>query len=77
MIVAASQVTMDGPLGTLQFLIATVLGFITGPISLLAPFMMSSASAAAVEAPATVRSGAIDDAPKQVGSAVADGRWRR
>lgn len=69
MFIAASQVTMDGPFGTLQFLIATGLGFISGPISLLMPFLQGSASAAAAEAPAAGRSGLPDDAPTPTGSA--------
>lgn len=69
MFVAASQVTMDGPFGTLQFLIATGLGFISGPISLLMPFLQGSASAAAADAPAAGRSVLADDAPTPTGAA--------
>jgi hypothetical protein len=69
MFFAAPQVTMDGPFGTLQFLIATGLGFISGPISLLAPFVQNPASAAAAEAPGTGRSGLAGEAPNQTGSA--------
>lgn len=56
MLVAASQVTMDGVFGTLQFLISTSLGFLLGPLGLLAPFVSSSASAAAAAELASVRS---------------------
>lgn len=61
MVVAAGQVTIDGPLGTLQWVIALGLGFLTGPLGLLAPFVGNSASSAAAEVPDAGRAGSAED----------------
>lgn len=55
MLVAASQVTVDGPLGSFQFLLYTGVGFLLGPLGLLAPIISGSASAAAAAKPASAR----------------------
>lgn len=47
MVIAASQVTLDGPFGTLQWLISTGLGFLTGPLGLFVLVTSQPASAAA------------------------------
>lgn len=63
MLAGASTVTMDGPFGTLQFLIATGLAFITGPLGLLSIFLNSSTSAAAAEIPGAGRSAPAGELP--------------
>lgn len=65
MLAGASTVTMDGPFGTLQFLIATGLAFIGGPLGLLSIFLNSSASAAAAELPGAGRSVSASEVPAQ------------
>lgn len=66
MLAGASTVTMDGAFGTLQFLIATGLAFIGGPLGLFTVFMnssASSASSAAAEVPGGGRPVAGDEVP--------------
>jgi len=71
MLAGASTVTMDGPFGTLQFLIATGLTFITGPLGLLSTFLNSSASAAAAEVPGAGSSVSADKMPAQAAATAA------
>lgn len=60
MLAGASTVTMEGGFGTLQFLIATGVAFLSGPLGALSMLLQSAAPAAAAKAASAGRSGSAE-----------------